>query len=70
MKCNVGGLDRGVRVVLGLALVALAFFGQQPWAYLGVIPLIAGLVGFCPIYTIFGISTVCSAKDESCDKKE
>ncbi|HIP29244.1 MAG TPA: DUF2892 domain-containing protein [Sulfurospirillum arcachonense] len=53
MKCNVGGIDRGARIALGLALVALAFFGNQPWAYLGAIPLVTGLAGFCPLYPIF-----------------
>ncbi len=68
MKCNVGGIDRGVRIVLGLALVALAFFGDQPWAYLGAIPLVTGLAGFCLLYSIFGVSSVC-CKGKSCDKK-
>ena len=68
MKCNVGGIDRAARIVLGLALVAFAFFGQQPWAYLGVIPLVTGLAGFCPLYPIFGVSSACS-KGKCCDTK-
>jgi hypothetical protein len=67
MKCNVGGFDRIARIVLGLALIAFAFFGAQPWAYLGIIPLATGFIGFCPIYTIFGISSAC--KNDSCDTK-
>jgi len=69
MKCNVGGIDRGARIALGLGLVALAFFGNQPWAYLGAIPLVTGLAGFCPLYPIFGVSSAC-CKGESCDTKK
>lgn len=69
MKCNVGGFDRIARIVVGLALVAFAFFGNQPWAYLGIIPLVTGLFKFCPLYPIFGISSACNSKDGSCDTK-
>ncbi|MCF6172826.1 MAG: DUF2892 domain-containing protein [Campylobacteraceae bacterium] len=57
MSCNVGGFDRILRVVVGLALVIYAYFGVQPIAYIGVIPLVTGLFGFCPLYPIFKIST-------------
>jgi hypothetical protein len=66
MKFNVGGFDRIARIVLGLVLVGFAFFAAQPWAYLGAIPLVTGLAGFCPIYPIFGVS---SCKGKSCDMK-
>jgi hypothetical protein len=68
MKCNVGGMDRVSRIILGLVLVGLAFFTNQPWAYLGAIPLVTGLVGFCPIYPIFGVSSKCD-KGKSCETK-
>ncbi len=49
MKINEGAFDRIVRVVAGLGILSLAFVGPQtPWAYLGAIPLITGIVGFCP----------------------
>ncbi len=57
MSCNVGGIDRILRVIVGLGLVAYAFFGAQPIAYIGIVPLVTGLFGFCPIYPIFKIST-------------
>ncbi len=57
MSCNVGGYDRILRIVVGLALVAYAFFGAQPIAYIGVIPLVTGAFGFCPLYPIFKVST-------------
>ncbi len=57
MSINEGGLDRILRVIVGLALIAYAFFGAQPIAYIGVIPLVTGLIGVCPLYSIFKIST-------------
>ncbi|MDX1733927.1 MAG: DUF2892 domain-containing protein [Halioglobus sp.] len=55
---NEGTLDRVIRVVLGLALLSLVFVGPQtPWGYVGLVPLLTGLVGFCPLYRIFGLNT-------------
>ena len=51
-------VERVARVALGLVLLSLAFVGPQTaWGYLGVVPLITGLLGSCPVYTLFGIST-------------
>ena len=51
-------VERVIRIALGLAVLSLAFIGPRtPWAYLGVIPLVTGLLGSCPLYTLFGIST-------------
>ncbi|WP_421704556.1 YgaP family membrane protein [Aliiroseovarius sp.] len=58
---NAGSIDRGLRVIIGLALVAWAVFGGPVWAWIGVVPLLTGAVGSCPAYSIFGIST-CSLK--------
>lgn len=58
MKLNVGGIDRLARIVVGLALIALATTGTVgAWACLGVVPLVTGLVRFCPLYTLMGLST-------------
>lgn len=58
MKTNVGTIDRALRVVLGLGLLALVFVGPQtPWGYLGIVPLLTALVGYCPAYALFGISS-------------
>lgn len=55
-------VDRALRVVAGLGIVSLFFIGPQtPWALLGLIPLVTGAVGSCPIYTLFGVST-CSMR--------
>ncbi len=58
MKCNVGKTERIIRVIVGLGLVSMAFVGpQNPWFFLGLIPLITGAVGWCPAYIPFGINT-------------
>lgn len=58
MKANVGGVDRVLRIVLGLVLLGLAATGTIGWwGWLGIVPLATGLVGWCPPYAIFGIST-------------
>ncbi len=55
---NVGTADRIVRILLGIVLIALVFVGPQtPWGWIGVIPLVTGLVARCPAYSLFGIRT-------------
>ncbi|RZI66894.1 MAG: DUF2892 domain-containing protein [Variovorax sp.] len=55
---NVGILDRALRIGVGLLLVALAAAGTIGyWGYVGVVPLLTGLVGSCPAYALFGFST-------------
>jgi len=58
LPTNVHPLERVVRVLLGLGLLALAFVGpKSPLGYVGIFPLVTGLVGSCPAYTLFGVST-------------
>jgi hypothetical protein len=58
MKKNIGGIEKFIRTVAGLGILSLAFIGPQTaWAYLGMIPLITGLIGFCPPYAMLGIKT-------------
>jgi hypothetical protein len=58
MKQNVHNIERIVRIVVGLLLISLAFWGpQSPWGWIGVIPLATGLLGWCPPYAMLGIST-------------
>ena len=58
MKQNVGSVDRIIRIIAGAAILSLAFVGPQtPWAYLGVVPLATGLMGWCPPYALLGFST-------------
>ncbi len=63
MASNVGGFDRAVRVVLGIVLLSLVFVGPKtPWGFLGIVPLLTGLVGTCPLYSLFGLNT-CPVKN-------
>lgn len=67
MKKNVGLTERIIRIIVGGVILSLAFIGPQtPWAYLGLVPLLTGLTGWCPPYALLGIST---CKKETCDTK-
>lgn len=58
MPCNEGPIDRALRIIVGIALIALVFTGPQtPWGWLGVVPLLTGVTGFCPAYRLLGINT-------------
>jgi hypothetical protein len=62
MKVNEGTIDRVLRVIAGLVLITLAATGTiGAWGWIGVLPLVTGVVGFCPGYAIFGTST-CAMK--------
>ncbi len=55
---NEGVLDRVIRVIVGLALLALVFVGPQTaWGWIGLIPLLTGALGFCPLYKLLGLNT-------------
>ena len=58
MKCNIGHTDRVLRMTIGITLMGLAGFGiTGPWAWIGIIPLLTGMIGNCPAYSILGINT-------------
>lgn len=58
MKTNEGKIDRILRIVVGLGLLSLVFVGPQTmWGLVGLVPLLTGLIGFCPLYKIFGLNT-------------
>lgn len=64
MKCNVGKTDKIIRIVVGLALIAYGIIDQcYLVAAIGLIPLITGIVSFCPLYSIFGINTQCNKEE-------
>jgi cadmium resistance protein CadD (predicted permease) len=55
---NLGSIDRIVRILAGVGLLALVFVGPQTaWGYLGLIPLLTGVIGFCPAYCPLGLSS-------------
>lgn len=62
MTTNIGGIDRVVRIIVGLALIAFALFGPADigwkWiGWIGVVPILTALVGWCPAYSLVGLST-------------
>jgi len=58
MTRNVGSIDRAVRILVGIVLLALVFVGPQTmWGLIGIIPLATGLFGTCALYSVFGINT-------------
>jgi hypothetical protein len=62
MNKNVGSIDRLVRVIVGIALIALVFIGPQtPWGWIGLVPLATAALSWCPLYTALGIETCTTA---------
>ena len=58
MQANVGGMDKILRIIVGVVLIALAATGTiGAWGWLGVVPLLTGLFNFCPLYSVLGIKT-------------
>ena len=67
MKSNMGAIDRGLRILVGIVLIGLTLAGTiGVWGWLGVVPLLTGSLGLCPLYSILGINTACK---KGCDKK-
>lgn len=65
MICNVGGVDRSARAVLGAVLLSLVFVGPQSlWGLIGVIPLATALLGWCPLYVPLGLATCRPQSDQ------
>jgi hypothetical protein len=60
MTTNVGSIDRILRIVAGIALLAFAFLSGSPYAwvgYIGIVPILTAAIGWCPAYTLLGIKT-------------
>ncbi|MFO1198158.1 MAG: DUF2892 domain-containing protein [Burkholderiaceae bacterium] len=58
MKLNVGGIDRGLRIVAGLVLIALTLMNViGPWGWIGIVALATGLFRYCPAYSLVGMNT-------------
>lgn len=63
MKANVGGIDRVLRIVAGVVLIALTLMGTiGAWGWIGLVPLATGLMKSCPLYSVFGMNTCPMAK--------
>lgn len=61
MTKNVGGMDRIIRIIVGLAIIGAGVFYNNLWGAVGLVPLLTALIGWCPPYAIFGINS-CSVK--------
>jgi hypothetical protein len=57
MNKNVGGFDRLLRILIGLIVVAWGVYAQNWWGAVGAVPLLTGLIGWCPLYFPFGLKT-------------
>ena len=64
MKKNVGVTDRIVRLILGVIIIGLGLYFKSWWGVIGIIPLITGLIGYCGLYSPFGINTCKIRKPE------
>jgi hypothetical protein len=68
MKTNVGTLDRGARIAVGIVLLAIVAFVDSPlrwWGLIGIVPLLTGLLGYCPLHALFGFDTCPMVKKPS-----
>jgi len=57
MKCNVGGTDRIIRIILGVVVILAGFYFKSWWGVVGILLIVTGLIKFCPAYIPFGFST-------------
>lgn len=57
MTCNIGRVEQVIRVLIGIAILAVGWYYQSWWGLIGLIPLITGIVRFCPLWRVLGIST-------------
>ena len=57
MKCNVGGTDRIIRIILGVVIILAGIYFKSWWGVVGILPIVTGLIRFCPAYVPFGFST-------------
>jgi hypothetical protein len=64
MKANVGSADKIVRLILGVVIIALGFYFKSWWGAVGIVPVLTGLLNFCPAYSLIGVSTKTKVETE------
>lgn len=69
MKSNVGSADRVVRVILGVIIIVLGFYFKSWWGIVGLIPVITGVLNYCPAYSLIGVSTKSKIETEKLKSK-
>jgi hypothetical protein len=57
MKRNIGPIDRTLRLLAGGAIIGIGLYTQSGWGWLGILPILAAIVGYCPPYALLGINT-------------
>jgi len=65
MVCNIGVIDRILRISAGLALIVWAMISGNVFGYAGIVLLLTGAMSLCPLYSLLGINTGCKPKHES-----
>ncbi|MBN8550429.1 MAG: DUF2892 domain-containing protein [Deltaproteobacteria bacterium] len=68
MKTNVGNTDRALRIAAGIAILAWGYFAQSWLGLIGIVPLLTGVLRWCPAYCPFGISTTGGSSGSCCSK--
>lgn len=68
MKANVGGFDRVLRIIAGLAILGAGYYFKSWWGLIGILPILTGTFRFCPAYLPFGLNTFFSAGGKPADK--
>lgn len=64
MKKNVGNIDQAIRMIAGIALIIFAVVTNNWWGLIGIVPIITSVIGYCPVYSLFKISSVSKIKTE------
>ena len=57
MICNVGKIDKSIRLIIGVVIAMLGLYYQSWWGFLAIIPILTAIFGFCPVYVLFKINT-------------
>ncbi len=65
MRKNIGGLDRTIRLIIGIALLVFGYVNDSVYGAIGLIPIFTALISWCPLYLPLGINTTC--KNDSCE---
>ncbi len=67
MQCNVGCFERNLRIIVGVILITLAITDQiGDWGWIGVVPLLTGIIRYCPLYSLMKRSSCCKDKNGGC----
>lgn len=69
MKANVGSADKIVRIILGAVIIVLGFVFNSWWGAVGIVPILTGLLNFCPAYSLLGVSTKAKVETEKLNTK-